>query len=206
MHRGQDSHPQNIDIYKDIADERNGHLQHTEHRKDVIVFKNVRIETPDQSKLLLNKFDFSIALGSNVLIVGPNGSGKSSLMRVIAGLWKTTKGSIKMNKNYVEHIYFLPSRTYLVPNLSVKEQILYPDIQNEQCISDEAIIEILNDCGLGKLCECMGIESINDNQYISDMFWTNLSDGEKQLIAVCRALMRRPKLIFIDEAINSLST
>ena len=202
-HNENDCHPQNIDIYKDIGDDRNDYSNKPSH-KELIVFKNVRIETPNQSKLLLNKFNFCVKMGQNVLIVGPNGSGKSSLVRVISGLWKNTKGSIQINKNCEERIYFLPSRSYLIPNLSIKEQILYPDICNEQSVSDEAVIEVLNDCGLGKLCEYTGIESINDNACISEMFWSNMSDGERQLISLCRALIKKPPLLIIDEAINNL--
>lgn len=193
---------QNIDIYKDIGDDRNEHM-HTQNPKEVILFKQVRIQTPNKSKLLLDKFNFSIHLGENVLIVGPNGSGKSSLIRVVSGLWRQSKGSINISKHHEEKIYFLPSRSYLVPNLSIRNQCLY-GMENEREITDEAIIELMNECGLGKLCEYVGIESINDSRYISDTFWSNLSDGEKQLICLCRALLQQPRLLFIDESINSL--
>merc|ERR1712129_665534 len=95
-----------------------------------------------KSKLLLNKFNFSINLGENVLIVGPNGSGKSSLIRIVSGLWTQSKGSIQINKQHEDCIYFLPSRSYLVPQLSIRKQLLY-GYRNEQEITNEAIIELM---------------------------------------------------------------
>merc|ERR1712130_740966 len=92
--------PQNIDIYKDIDDDdQSDDYSDTQSFKELIVFKNVKIETPNKSKLLLTKFNFCIKNGQNVLIVGPNGSGKSSLIRVISGLWKQSRGNIRINKN-----------------------------------------------------------------------------------------------------------
>ena len=98
-----------------------------------------------------------------------------------------------------EEIGVLPSRCYLVPALSIKEQVLYPEVGCTS-ISDEAVIEILSECGLGKLVH---FEELNDSK--QEAFWLNLSDGEKQLIALCRAVLKKPKLLFIDEALSNLS-
>jgi len=197
--------PQNFDIYKDDEEEEEEYLTtNRNQKKQMILFENVRIETPDRSTLLLNKFNFEISLGQNVLICGPNGAGKSAIIRVVSALWKCQSGNIKIKTKQIEDIYFLPSRSYLCPSLSVKQQILYPDIDNEhESVSDEAIIQVLSDCGLGKLVEY--IDDINNNMYISDNFWSTLSDGEKQLISLCRVIIKKPKLIFIDESLSNLS-
>ena len=179
--------------------------------REALCFEEVSIETPDRSKVLMSALNLSINLGQNLVISGPNGSGKSSLYRVVSGLWQCTKGRIRV-KVESDDIGFLSSRSYLVPGLSIKEQVLYPDVarfrslsaqsQNEE-ISDETVIEILNECGLGKLVDFM--DDIDDSAHCTEQFWMNLSDGEKQLIALCRAILKKPKLLFVDEALSNLS-
>lgn len=162
---------------------------------EAVRFEAVSVETPDRGKVLLSELDLTITLGENVVICGPNGSGKSSLFRCVWGIWECSKGRITVNLQR-EEIAFLPSRCYLVPALSIKEQVLYPD----GTASDEAVIEILSECGLGKMG---GFELLNEPK--QETFWLNLSDGEKQLIALCRAVIKKPKLLFIDEALSNLS-
>eukprot|EP01083_Nonionella_stella_P035981 98163_1 len=202
--------PKNIDIYKDEYDEYQDAFDtkhHVKKEKELIVFRDVRIETPDGKYVILNKFNFSMNANENVLICGQNGAGKSSLIRCISGLWNITKGKMRIHNNRLSNrdMYFLPSRTYLVPGVSIKEQLMYPDISSASEVSDETVIETLNACGLGQLVDYL--EDHLDDIALDDVFWSNLSDGERQLICLCRCLMRnpQPKIAFIDEAFSNLA-
>ena len=148
-----------------------------------------------------------IILGENVLIYGPNGAGKSSLLRVISGLWKQESGMIHISNILKEskyNIYYLPQRSYIIPNLSIKEQLLYPDInasnKHNKHISNNIIHELLKDAGFGRLLLLYNIESKQN------ILWNQLSGGEQQLILLLRVLIRKPKILFIDETINSLNS
>jgi len=201
----------NIDIYKDDDDDDDVDSKKKRKRNEklLIAFKNVCISTPDQSQVLLKCFNFNICLGDNTLIVGPNGAGKSSLLRVISGMWQCDSGKVKVRSKLINdsEIYFMPARAYLVPGLSLKAQVLYPDISNERGIADDAVTELLSDCGLGKLVDFVGPDNIGESLYIDDEFWNTLSAGEKQLIALCRLLIKAEhvKLVFIDESFSNLA-
>jgi len=197
--RRREHGPNNDDIYKDDTDSDDD--DEWRRQREAVRFEKVRLESPEH-ELLLDGLDWTICIGHNVLVCGPNGAGKSSLFRAVSGLWPCSAGRIRLTlRSDNDDVGFLPSRCYLVPGLSVKEQILYPDIRSE-AVSDEAAIEILSECGLGKLVHF--VDGV-DSQKCPESFWVSLSDGEKQLIALCRAVLKKPKLLFIDEALSALS-
>ncbi|CAG8454414.1 64_t:CDS:2 [Funneliformis caledonium] len=79
-----------------------------------IEFSHVSFASPTGTPLL-SDFKFTIEQEKNVIIMGPNGSGKTSLLRVMCGLWPTTKGQIEHQKQ-INHKYliYLPQTPYLV--------------------------------------------------------------------------------------------
>jgi putative ATP-binding cassette transporter len=155
---------------------------------------DLTIETPDHQKVLTRDLNFTLPPGRSVLIMGESGTGKSSLLRTIAGLWQSGKGTIE--RPNINRLIFLPQRPYMVQG-SLRQQLLYP--QSKNGTDDQLIIWALNKINLtGVLDRVEG-----DLGRVED--WTNiLSLGEQQRISFARIFLSKPQIAFLDEATSAL--
>ena len=158
-----------------------------------------------EEKEVLNDVSLSLNEGEVLTIIGPSGAGKSTLLRIIGGLEKASSGSInifdkeicvnglyKKNK-YLKEIYkdisFIFQDFNLFDNMTVKKNIaLAPKFRGYDNIDD--IVKNL-------------LEKMNLSDKI-DKYPNTLSGGEKQRIAIARALAISPKLILFDEPTSAL--
>ena len=135
----------------------------------------------------------SIAEHAFVALAGPSGSGKTTLLRILAGL-ETAVGSIHVNKAVWQEartilppqkreIGFVFQEYALFNNMSVEENLLY--VSKDQKLADE-LLEMTHLSALKKRLP------------------TTLSGGQKQRVSLCRAMMKRPKLLLMDEPLSAL--
>ncbi|MFZ4774079.1 MAG: ABC transporter ATP-binding protein/permease, partial [Terrimicrobiaceae bacterium] len=151
-------------------------------------------QTPDREKVLTRGLNFTLLPGQSVLVMGESGAGKSSLLRTIAGLWQSGKGTIE--RPNMNHLIFLPQRPYMVQG-SLREQLIYPRVGKGG--DDRLIIEELNKVHLTELLDRVD----GDLGRIED--WTNiLSLGEQQRISFARIFLNKPQIAFLDEATSAL--
>jgi len=167
--------------------------------------RNLTVLTPDASRVLIGGIEdeeggvtginIDINQGGRVLIVGPSGSGKSSFVRAIAGLWEVGSGSVAWSSD--ASAFFLPQRPYNVLG-TLREQIMYPNIQGSSAGEDESFREIMRKVRLGDLIERMGgLDATKD--------WSKtLSLGEQQRLAFARVLYNKPSVVFLDESTSAL--
>ena len=150
----------------------------------------------------LNGVNFSIKQGEIVAIVGPSGSGKTTLMNMISCLDTATSGVLSIGGQDVTHfkeeqlidirrkyIGFIFQQFYLIPNLFAVENVELPLIFAKKPIDREKIYSVLETVGL------KGRE--HTPAYM-------LSGGDKQRIAIARALINDPQLIIADEPTGKL--
>ena len=157
--------------------------------EDELIVDGVALNLPS-GQALLAPSDASVRPGETVLIRGPSGSGKSTLFRAIAGIWPFGAGRVRRPKNF--NVLFLPQKPYL-PIGTLRQVVTYPRTGTD--FEQEAILEVLNACGLGHLAERLD-QSRN---------WAlELSPGEQQRIAFARALLIKPSWLFMDEATSAL--
>ncbi|MBI4651698.1 ABC transporter ATP-binding protein [Candidatus Desantisbacteria bacterium] len=137
----------------------------------------------------LDGVDFGIKAGEIVSIVGPSGSGKTTLMNLISCLDTATSGEAQLVNVRRQYIGFIFQQFYLIPNLLAVENVELPLIFARKPIDKEKIYKVIETVGL------KGRENIPAFM---------LSGGDKQRIAIARALINEPKLLIADEPTGKL--
>lgn len=157
--------------------------------------------TFDGRREILKSINIDIKSGETLGIMGESGSGKSTLAGCIAGLHKGYRGSIKyappieVNKGFIEgvHLIFQDPYSSLNPRLQVWKAVGEGAlIRGEKASSRllKRIYEILDEVGLSREYTHRRVEG--------------LSGGERQKVAIARALILNPSLIIFDEATVNL--
>ncbi|WP_257283744.1 ABC transporter ATP-binding protein/permease [Endozoicomonas sp. SESOKO1] len=134
--------------------------------------------------------DLSIAQGERVWVAGSSGAGKSTFMASLSGLWPFGKGCISMPD---VTMVALPQVTRMFPE-GLLHTLVYPDSPDDT--SREKIEALLCRVGL-KHC----IPALDDHGSGS---FSGLSGGEKQRIALVRAILKKPKILLLDESTSAL--
>ncbi len=149
-------------------------------------------------ELVLKDFNLVINKGECLGIKGKSGSGKTTLLRLIAGLEEMQKGKIYINDvevssvpAYKRNVGFIFQNFALFPHLTVRKNILF----GVHHLSKEEKEEKINE--LTKLFE------IND--YL-DRYPHEISQGQKQRVAVSRALICKPSVLLFDEPFSALDS
>lgn len=154
----------------------------------------------EKGKTAVEDFTLTIPDGELAVIVGPSGCGKSTTLRMIAGLIPTTSGSIILDGREISKVstrdrdIAMVFQNYaLYENMTVFGNIAFPlKIRKEE---KEQIIEKVT--GISKILK---IEDLLDRRP------KTLSGGEKQRVAMGRALVRNPKLFLMDEPLFQIWT
>lgn len=151
--------------------------------------KGVDVALPNGADLL-KKADFALPKGLRTLVTGPSGSGKTTLFRAIAGIWPYGKGTIALPET--QDVMLLPQQPYF-PLGSLRSALAYP--LGEEAFEETQYRSVLAEVGLGDLADRLDADDKWDNA---------LSGGEKQRIALARAILRRPAWLLLDEATSAL--
>lgn len=140
----------------------------------------------------IKKINFSIFSGRITGIVGPDGAGKTTLIRMLTGLLAPTFGELKVlnynmpntSSDFLQQIGYMPQKFGLYEDLTVYENLkLYSDLQNIEN-SNNRIDELLTFTSLKKF---------------QDRLAGKLSGGMKQKLGLACALIKKPKLLLLDE-------
>nr|WP_319940803.1 ATP-binding cassette domain-containing protein [Xenorhabdus sp. psl] len=162
--------------------------------------------TYDESNYTISDFSIKIEGGESVAIVGPSGAGKSTLIKIMSGLIKPQSGEVLFKNT---DIYSLGINNYR-KNISC---ILQEDKLFSGTIA-ENISGFDDDIDMNYVTEC-AIKANIHNEIVSFPmgYYTQLSElggsisgGQKQRIMIARALYKKPKIIFMDEATSHLDT
>jgi branched-chain amino acid transport system ATP-binding protein len=144
---------------------------------------------------VLHQINFGMDEGETVAIIGPNGAGKSTLLKTISGLVKPTSGTIEFNGKTItglssdeivrQGLVYVPEGGRPFANMSVYDNLLMGAFRNR---------EVLKTGILDTMYEIFPVLKSRQEQLAR-----TLSGGERQMLALARGLVSRPRLIMLDE-------
>jgi len=158
-----------------------------------LAIEKLSLKTPNSERTLVEDLSLVVKPGQGLMIVGASGCGKSSLLRAMAGLWRSGSGRVVAPGG--GDTLFLPQRPYMRQG-SLRSQLLYP--QRDREVSDEALLSLLVSVNLPNTAAHFG-------GLDAELDWSKvLSVGEQQRIAVARVLLHAPRYAMLDEATSAL--
>lgn len=167
---------------------------------------NVDFNYSSGEPLILKKASVVIHAGESVAIVGPSGCGKSTLMKVMLGLLKPEMGQVTVDGIDISKLGHKLYRQQIAAVMQ-DDLLLSGTISDNICFFDpEYDLKIIEDCAkLATIHEDIMAMPMAYNSLIGDMGNT-LSGGQKQRLILARALYKKPKILFLDEATSHLDT
>ena len=161
---------------------------------------SVSFKTPIASSYLLENISFQVDKGDRVAIVGPSGAGKTTLLRLLNRLSSPTSGSI----------YFENTEYRQIPAIELRRQITLV-IQESKLLGmsvREALAYPLKLRGVNSSNIAQRISGAIEQLHIPQEWLTRtelqLSVGQKQLVAIARAILLQPKILLLDEPTSAL--
>ena len=182
--------------------------QSPDGEKKLIVDKgNIRIENVffsyEKGQRLIEDFNFEVKGGETVAIVGPTGCGKTTLINLLMRFYDTDSGVITVEDTPINEL----TRHSLRDNYGMVLQdtwIRNDTIRNNICfgsdVSDEEIITAARNTHAYDFIKRMdhGLDTMIDEN--------SLSQGQKQLLCITRAMLSKPKMLILDEATSNIDT
>lgn len=172
--------------------------------KGNVEFKNVKFGYTKE-KLIIKDFSAHIKAGQKVAIVGPTGAGKTTLVNLLIRFYEVDSGEIKIEdvptnsitrKNVHDLFCMVLQDTWLFEG-TIKENIIYNKVE----VTDEEVVAACKAVGLDHFIRTLpkGYDTaLNDK--------ASLSVGQKQLLTIARAMVKKAPLLILDEATSSVDT
>ena len=175
--------------------------------RGTVEFKNVSFRYPDAEEYMLENISFKANKGEVVAFIGSTGSGKSTLINLIPRFYDVTKGEILVDgvniKEYRQQ--FLHNKIGYIPQKAVmfrgtiRDNICYGDNGKPE-LTDEQIARAI------KIAQGEEFVSKMEKGYDSHIAQggTNISGGQKQRLAIARAIAREPEIYIFDDSFSAL--
>ena len=182
----------------------------TEGKPDVtgeVEFRSVSFKYPDAAEPVLQDINFTVKQGETVAFIGSTGSGKSTLINLVPRFFDVTGGEVLIDgvnvKDYkleslLNKIGYVPQKAVLFKG-TVSSNVGYGDNGIDDFSEDEVKWAV-------NIAQGAGFVEKMDNQYEASISQggTNISGGQKQRLAIARAVCRRPEIYIFDDSFSAL--
>lgn len=194
---------------RETADEKDGHITEINLDKFEFRFENVSFKYPGHDNYVLKNVNLTIKNGAKLAVVGVNGAGKTTFIKLMMKLYEPSEGRILLNdvdiKEYNREEYF-KLFSPIFQNVECFAMPIYQNISfaEEDKTDMNKINEVLEQSGLSEKINSYE-KGIHTNLLkIFDKEGIDLSGGEKQRLAMARALYKDGKVIILDEPTAAL--
>lgn len=191
-------------VFEIEPEQNRGKIKNADFSKPAVEFKNVSFSYNGEGENAIENINLKIGSGENVGIIGPTGSGKSTIVNLIPRFYNITSGEIKIFGENIENLDldFLRSIIGIVPQKAVLFKGSIRDNMKISApnISDEEIYTAL------KMAQAYEIVKGKEGEldFIIEQDGRNLSGGQKQRLCIARALVRKPKILILDDSSSAL--
>lgn len=173
--------------------------------KGDVEFKDVQFGY-NENKIIINNFSVKIKPGQKVAIVGPTGAGKTTIVKLLMRFYELNSGSIlidghdskEFTRDDLRSIFGMVLQDTWLFNGTIMENIRYGNLD----ASDEEVIAAAKNAHAHHFIKTL---SEGYNMEINEEA-NNISQGQKQLLTIARAILANPKILILDEATSSVDT
>jgi len=172
-----------------------------------VTFKNVGFKYPEATKPVLKDISFTVKQGETIAFIGSTGSGKSTLVNLVPRFFDTTEGEILVDgvnvRDYkfdalYNKIGYVPQKAVLFKG-SVYSNVAYGDKGKSEFTDYDVKLAV-------SVAQGVDIVESMENGYHADIAQggTNISGGQKQRLAIARAVCRKPEIYIFDDSFSAL--
>jgi len=175
--------------------------------KGDVEFKNVRFSYKPE-KPVIKDFTANVKAGSKVAIVGPTGAGKTTLVNLLMKFYNVDSGDIKIDgtsinqiqRDRVASLFSMVLQDAWLFNGTIRQNLLY-NMEIDRDREDELLEAATTAAGINHFIKTLpdGYETMLDEK-------ADISDGQKQLLTIARAMIKNAPLLILDEATSSVDT
>lgn len=176
-----------------------------ENIKGQVTFENVSFGY-NKDKTIINNFNANIKQGQKVAIVGPTGAGKTTMVKLLMRFYDVNSGEILIdghnikdfNRDELRNLFGMVLQETWLFNGSIMENIRYGKLES----TDEEVIKAAKAAHVDHF-----VKTLPDgyNMELNEEA-SNVSQGQKQLLTIARAILSDPKILILDEATSSVDT
>jgi len=173
-----------------------------------LAFEKVQFKYPNSSQPVLDQISFEVRMGQTLAIIGATGSGKSTICSLVSRHFDVDKGQITIAneplqsyslQDYRHQIAVVPQDVFLFSD-TIENNLKFGAERTD--ISTEELKEVCKQAHV-----LHNIEDFQDGfQTILGERGVNLSGGQKQRLSIARALLRKPKLLVLDDCLSAVDT
>lgn len=179
------------------------------NRQVLMLLELTGINKTYSGRVVLDDVSFAIDEGEIVGLIGPNASGKTTLGKIIAGTVRPSSGNLRINGNSEKFykpldairkgMFLVSQEDRLFAGLSVAENIT---IGEEKSVG-WGFAKFINPRATARMAQGV-LSKLNSKPIPLRQNVSNLSGGQKKIVAIARVLLKNPRLVVFDEASNSL--
>ncbi len=174
--------------------------------KGTLEFKNVSFHFPGSDENFMKNLSFKVTQGQTLAIIGSTGSGKSTLLNLATRLYDATEGEVLIDGHNVKEYPFniLYKKIGLIPQKatlfadSIRDNITFGDRHAQ--VSEDDVLEAL---GIAQATDFV-MKKDGGLDFAVSQGGSNISGGQKQRLAIARAIAKKPEILLFDDSFSAL--